>query len=229
MKRIIIDNSRIREHDEIDINLLKEGFIFNDFGLIIQNLPCFKHDFKIHVIFDPEHWRCWIGVWGPELKVITYYFGYNVLRGFEFGNCEKDITQDEDEIDAAYQLINLVMDACMTMKEDAYERAIKYKKSPDTKEFDKKDLKELKQLKKRHRMTDIYLIDDLVVYAALNVPEEKLKRHYNCPVWEVRGFYRHYKNGTVKWINGFQKGRDRNKGLSGKDRTYIADKRDKNI
>lgn len=229
MKKIIIDNSRIREHETVDVSLLQEGFIFNDFGLIIQNLPGFKHDFKIHVIFQPERCACLIGVWGPDLKVITYYFGYNKLRGFEFGNCDKDITKDQEEIDASYQLISLVMDACMTMKEDAYDRAINYKKHPDEKTADISDIKDLKKIKKRHKMSDIYLIDDLIVYAALTVPEEKLKRHFNCPVWEVRGFYRHYKNGTVKWINGFQKGRDRNKGLSGKDRTYIADKRDKNI
>ena len=48
----------------------------------------------------------------------------------------------------------------------------------------------------------------------------------NCPVWDVRGFYRHYKNGNVVWINSFQKGRDRNKGMS-PDRTYNASKHDK--
>ena len=183
---------------------------------------------KIGMQFYPDRDAVYISVYGKKLETITYYFGYNVMRGFQFGRMDKDITQDEDEVSAAYQLIMLALDACMTIKDESYKRALMYKQHPEERELDEYDLRALKKLKKRQKMQDIYLMDDLVVYAATTLPEERLKRHMNCPVWEVRGFYRHYKSGKVVWINSFQKGKDRNKGLS-TDKTYIADKRDKNI
>lgn len=228
MKKIIIDYSKIVEHDTVDISLLKEGFIFNECGFVIKNLPGAFRDFKIGMQFYPDRDAVYISVYGKKLETITYYFGYNVMRGFQFGRMDKDITQDEDEVSAAYQLITLALDACMTIKDESYKRALMYKNHPEERELDEYDLKVLKKLKKRQKMQDIYLMDDLVVYAATTLPEERLKRHMNCPVWEVRGFYRHYKSGKVVWINSFQKGKDRNKGLS-TDKTYIADKRDKNI
>lgn len=32
-----------------------------------------------------------------------------------------------------------------------------------------------------------------------------------CPAWEVRGYYRHYKNGKVIWVDGYTKGKERDK------------------
>ena len=227
MKTIVIEHSMIKQHDKIDIGLLTEGFIFNEFGLLIMHIGDVEK-FKIGLQFFPDKSCCYVSVF-KGLRTVSYYFAYNKMRGFEFANVEHDINSDQEEIDAAYALICLAMDACMTIKDAAYERAIRYKKHPEELEADKKEFKALKKIKKREKLPDVYLMGDLVIYAATEIPEEKLKRHFNCPVWEVRGFYRHYKNGKVQWINSFQKGRDRNKGLSGKDRTYIADKRDKNI
>lgn len=231
MKKIIIDYDKIVKHKEIDISLLKEGFIFNTCGLIVNGVPGSRYPFKIGLQFFPDKTSVYISVYGPKFEVISYYFGYSVMnnQGFVFGRHDKDITEDEQEISAAYELITMAMDACMTIKDAAYERAVTYKKNEEDLTEDLKILKRMNKLKKRHKMQSLYLMDDLIMYMATTLPEEKLKRHFNCPVWEVRGFYRHYKNGNVKWINSFQKGRDRNKGLSGKDRTYIADKRDKNI
>ena len=231
MKKIIIDYDKIVKHKEVDLSLLKEGFIFNECGLIVNDIPGSKYPFKIGLQFYPDRTAVYISVYGPKFEIITYYLGYNLMneKGFLFGRMDKDITNDNNEIDAAYELISMAMDACMTIKDAAYERAVTYKKNEEDLTEDLKILKRMNKLKKRHKLQNVFLMDDLIMYMATTLPEEKLKRHMNCPVWEVRGFYRHYKNGTVKWINSFQKGRDRNKGLSGKDRTYIADKRDKNI
>ena len=226
MKKIIIDFSKIKHHDEIDISLLKEGFIFNECGLIINDCPGTKHPFKIGMQFVPEKQAVYFSVYGRKLETIFYYFGYDVMRGFHYGRIDKDISEDQEEIEASGMLIDMCLDACMTIKDAAYERAIEYKKHPEDLKLDTHDMKKFNKLKKKHKMEDIYLMDDLVIYMATTLPEEKLKRHMNCPVWDVRGFYRHYKSGKVVWINSFQKGRDRNKGLS-TDKTYIADKQDK--
>lgn len=227
MKKIIIDRQKIKEHEKIDISLLKEGFIFNTCGLVINNIEGINHPFKIGLQFYPDRECVYISVFGKRLETISYYFGYNVMRGFHFGRMDKDITEDQEEICAAVDLINLAMDACMTLKDAAYDRAISYKKAPNDRDEDIKDLKAVTKTKKRKKLSDVYLWDDLVIYMATTLPEEKLKRSYKCPVWDVRGFYRHYKNGKVKWINSFQKGRDRNKGKAA-DKTYIAGGRHEN-
>lgn len=45
------------------------------------------------------------------------------------------------------------------------------------------------------------------------VYEEKTEafRHMSCPVWSVRGHYRHYKSGRTVYIAPYQKGKDREK------------------
>lgn len=45
------------------------------------------------------------------------------------------------------------------------------------------------------------------------VVSSKTQGHHviTCPSWEVRGYYRHYKNGKVIWVDGFTKGKDRTK------------------
>ncbi len=227
MKKIIIDFNDIKHFDDIDSDLLNEGFIFNDFCIVLKNHPGLRHDFKITVYFDTEKHNMQFGVFDPHFNVHHYWFGYDVMQGYIFGRIDDDFEDNEEE--ACTELINIILDIVMTIKEASYNRAISYKKNEELKQEVVTELNRLKKKKKKMKVQDIMLFDELCYFASVNVPEEKLKRHFNCPVWDVRGFYRHYKNGTVKWINSFQKGRDRNKGLSGKDRTYIADKRDKNI
>lgn len=44
------------------------------------------------------------------------------------------------------------------------------------------------------------------------VSKEKANKSHNeiqCPVWSVRGHYRHYKNGNVIFINEYRKGKER--------------------
>ena len=227
MKKIIIDRKDIKAHEKIDVSLLSEGFIFNECGLVINGIEGINHPFKIGLQFYPDRNGVYISVYGKQMEIITFYFFYTVMAGFQFGRIGRDINQeDPEEICAAVDLINLAMDACMTIKDAAYERAILYKKKEDERKFDESQLRQLKKIKKRNKMQDIYLLEDTIAYMATTLPEEKLKRHMNCPVWDVRGFYRHYKNGMVKWINGFQKGRDRNKGKETTDRTYIAGRKE---
>lgn len=51
-----------------------------------------------------------------------------------------------------------------------------------------------------------YLLDDIINY----VSHSKCIRNIRCTCWEVRGHFRHYKNGTVAWIRSYKKGSKRN-------------------
>ena len=225
MKKILIDYKDIKDFEgECDPSLLTEGFIFNDCCLIVQNHPGVKRDFKITLHFEPDKKAMWYAVFDTSFNVRTYIFIYDVMKGFSYGRIDKEI--EDDECEAAGGVLNLALNIIQTIKEMSYNKAIYYKKHEDEKIEDSQHLNKLKKQKKKMKVPDLFLADELVYYAAINIPEEKLKRHINCPVWDVRGFYRHYKNGNVVWINSFQKGRDRNKGMS-PDRTYNASKHDK--
>lgn len=225
MKKIIIDYKDIKDfNQEIDMSLLKEGFIFNECCLIVKNHPGTKRDLKVSVWFDTEHMCMYYAVFDTEFKTRTYILLYNKMLGFQIGRCDKDI--DDEEQGPSAGLCDLVLNVVQTIKENSYNRAIYYKKHEDEKQEVLSKIRKLSKQKKRYKCQDIYLADELTYYASVKIPEEKLKRHMNCPCWDVRGFYRHYKNGNVVWINSFQKGKDRNKGLSN-DRTYNASKHDK--
>lgn len=51
-----------------------------------------------------------------------------------------------------------------------------------------------------------YLLNDIINY----VSHSKCIHNIHCECWEVRGHFRHYKNGTVVWIRSYKKGSKRN-------------------
>lgn len=48
-------------------------------------------------------------------------------------------------------------------------------------------------------------------YSVFKNKEEKQHYQIQCPVWSVRGHYRHYKNGKVVFVNSYNKGKNRDK------------------
>lgn len=55
----------------------------------------------------------------------------------------------------------------------------------------------------------IYLFDDIVKYISEKYIPENEHHSIQCPCWEVRGHYRHYKSGKVVFIQSYRKGKDR--------------------
>ena len=60
---------------------------------------------------------------------------------------------------------------------------------------------------REHRLSTsnnkIYLLDDIITYASEKYVPESGHSEYTCPCWEVRGHYRHYKNGNVIFIKSY--------------------------
>lgn len=217
MKKILIDHKQIKHFEDLDTNLLDEGFIFNECCLIIRNLPGASHDLKVTLYFDTVNKNIQFGIFDSGFNVRHYMFLYHKMLGYSIGRVDDEMEEGEEA--AAGYMISLCLDIIQTIKEQSYNKAVYYKKHTEEKLEDIKMYNQLRKKKKRMKLPDLYLSDELTYYAAFNVPEEKLKRSIKCPVWDVRGFYRHYKNGKTVWINSFQKGKDRNKGISS-DRTY---------
>lgn len=59
------------------------------------------------------------------------------------------------------------------------------------------------------KQNKIYLFDDIVKYVSDNYIPENGHHNIQCPCWEVRGHYRHYKSGKVIFIPSYRKGKQR--------------------
>ena len=57
----------------------------------------------------------------------------------------------------------------------------------------------------------IYLFSDILKYVSDTYVPEGQHHSIQCPCWEVRGHYRHYKSGKVIFIPAYKKGKQRDK------------------
>lgn len=67
----------------------------------------------------------------------------------------------------------------------------------------------------------VYLLDDIVNYVSDSFVPTKERHEIQCPCWEVRGHYRHYKSGKVVFIPSYRKGKQRDTEKP-KDKEYYA-------
>lgn len=61
------------------------------------------------------------------------------------------------------------------------------------------------------RQNKLYLFSDILKYVSDNYVPEGGHHNIQCPCWEVRGHYRHYKSGKVVFIPAYKKGKQRDK------------------
>lgn len=82
-----------------------------------------------------------------------------------------------------------------------------------------------KKYSRKHRLSTglnkIYLFDDVIKYIHDNYVSQGSHHNIQCPCWEVRGHYRHYKSGKVVFIPSYKKGKQRDK-VPPKDKEYYA-------
>lgn len=71
------------------------------------------------------------------------------------------------------------------------------------------------------RQNKIYLFDDIVKYISEKYVPEGGHHSIQCPCWDVRGHYRHYKSGKVVFIQSYRKGKDKDTAQP-KPKQYIA-------
>lgn len=67
----------------------------------------------------------------------------------------------------------------------------------------------------------IYLFSDILKYVSDTYVPEGQHHSIQCPCWEVRGHYRHYKSGKVVFIPSYRKGKQRDTAKP-KDKEYYA-------
>lgn len=87
---------------------------------------------------------------------------------------------------------------------------------------EKENKKKNKTRKPNQKLDTVINIDEIVKYIKPGDFKRIITgstRTYQCEDWEVRGHWRHYKNGKKVFINAYHKGVKRNEGIE-KDKTY---------
>lgn len=87
---------------------------------------------------------------------------------------------------------------------------------------EKENKKKNKTRKSSQKLDTVINIDEIVKYIKPGDFKRIItgsSRTYQCEDWEVRGHWRHYKNGKKVFINSYHKGIKRNEGIE-KDKTY---------
>lgn len=219
MIQIYIPYKKIPASDQFDKNILETGFIFNEFVFSFTDICESVPVFHVAVCIDTDNKRLNFAV-RKGLKDLQYVFWYDLMRGPVFGAVNHDMQGPEEE-EAAANVLSHVLDAIMYIMEQAYNKNVYYKKHPEDKP--EADLSASNKAT-RNRKNKIYLLDDIIIYGASH-STDIITKHYKCPCWQVRGFYRHYKSGKAVWVKPFQKGWNRKKEKP-KDSIYLADKHD---
>lgn len=77
--------------------------------------------------------------------------------------------------------------------------------------------------KKEYRPIDkkVFLLDDIISYVSDSYIPSAGHHEIQCPCWEVRGHYRHYKSGKVVFIPSYKKGKQRDTAKP-KDKEYFV-------
>lgn len=219
MIQIIIPNKKIPAVDKFDMNILKTGFLFDEwlfsFTDICDDVPMFH----VACCINTDKQLLAFAV-KKESMDYQYCFFADLLKGPVYGAVNHEMEGPEEE-DAAAHVLDKVLNAITYIMEKAYDKNVYYKKHPD--HMPEGDYSAAAKNSRMHKHK-IYLLDDAIVYGAVN-SVDKITKHYKCPCWQVRGFYRHYKSGKTVWVKSFMKGWNR-KNAKPKDQIYLADKHD---
>lgn len=228
-------NTIIVNAEEIDSAMNKYNgtstpFMFDNFNLIVKSsnfadLKFKVRDYKtetIHTIIVSLNKGAWIGISTGEQRDqslkesaiiqdkktgdVTFgelFIPSSIMTYEEFDELMSEILTDygyKKNKDMLQVVCNIL--CCIMMM--GLERQRLQRKKNSQKSHHKSNSKSESSHKNR-----IYLLEDIVEYISDNYIGNKDHYEIQCPCWEVRGHYRHYKNGKVVFVKAFKKGKDR--------------------
>lgn len=197
-----------------------DNFIFNDFRVILKRSD-FKVVYKVHIenninevlyrmIKDGSYQECkfsfaeneegWNLVETPNGDLIDTY-----IENMSKKNGKTSSTQSV--VDFLSDLMRMEISFIVKLKQ--YIMNESYKRITIQKEG-RKAVKSSDSQTERKSYTRKpvvqFLLGDIIEYVGCNKRSFKIA----CECWNVRGHFRHYKDGKVVWIAGYEKGKKRN-------------------
>lgn len=193
-----------------------ENFIFQEFRLVVYGPLGLIHSYRVDWRkTDPKSMIYEIFANGRKAGKYQWLMADNdITKGAIFEIPPSGILKDEKEKSfarEAAQLILFYMGYIMNYpREHKMERPSSHRYSHE------------------HRVSTaqnkIYLFDDIVNYISEKYVPEGGHHSIQCPCWDVRGHYRHYKSGKVIFIQSYRKGKDKDT-TQPKPKQYIASSR----
>lgn len=192
-----------------------DNFIYDEFGILITKNGVMS--IGVCVLFEKE-------IEGTEIQLVildnnpidnvcyTIKFNENSIDGLDV-ICD---TYEKKFLDIGHDLAQLVLRVICYIMSEPRKREIRPKTLRENKENIDKPEKT-----KDNRENKIFLLDDIAEYVSENGLNTNSSTSYkiNCPCWNVRGHYRHYKSGKVVFVENYKKGKYRDK-IEPKCKTY---------
>lgn len=198
-------------------HIVEHGFIFNYFTLIIddprfiysehfkqgQKLP--KHTYKVKVIGlgDDQKISVKLIYERPDGMMANKTVETDVSEWLKsITNIVKDISHEKDWRNWDVNNIGVDVLPAMMFMQYAVIKSINREvvEMPVTKRK-YKPMSERKQSKPKEE----YKLFDVIRKYSKHINHNK--HHYSCEAWEVKGHFRHYKNGKTVWVKPFTKGK----------------------
>lgn len=238
MNRIFYDDRENEPRADIDIYILNDGFIFdNDFEIIYRwkdretkihyEDGYFIDDIPYAFMIEPtskgigNNDKLEVGISKADGLVRIGNITLLKHRKYEYQDALNDVMEHffSENGNLFYEHIFYGISAGI------YAMADIMKKGRERRKLIKKGSANNHKYSREHRLSTqnrkIWLMDDVIQYVSDNYIEHKSSRIIECPCWEVRGHYRHYKSGRVVFIPSYRKGKQRDKVQPKKKEYYI--------
>jgi hypothetical protein len=197
-----------------------ENFIFNEFRIMFKKDDC-KIVYKVYInenvnevtyrmIKNGSYRECkmkfkeyeegWEFIENPNGELINDYARNMIDKYGESVSNESIVKTIQKWINAEVGFIILLKQYIMN---ESYKRVTIQKEGCKT---EKSGSDQPKKKGRARKSVVQFLLGDIVEYVNRN------RREFNitCECWNVRGHFRHYKNGKIVWVAEYEKGKKRN-------------------
>lgn len=210
MNTIIVSENNIPKEIVLPHKLFLE-FIFNQFKIII-NTDAGKFSFNvklegiktIHVQtldFNEKEWTYDLSEQPSEVEWCDFYndLSQRMSLGLRIDRDDlgKSIISEEYQWFAVSSIVKIMGYIMLYPRKREQTRISSHKYS--------------REYRLSTRQNRIYLFSDILKYVSDTYVPEGQHHSFQCPCWEVRGHYRHYKSGKVVFVPAYKKGKQRDK------------------
>lgn len=230
MNKIYFYDDNNEDHIAVDLEPLKDGFIFsNDFKIFYFHKDTVFHIYYNNGFFIDDAPYAFIVELIPGKGIVfdeenkTIDISVSKKTGLkQFGNLTLLDNDDYDYQEALSCVeryffsehgFELYTNIFMGITAGWYAMSEIMRRGEERNKLIKKGLGHKHKYSREHRLSTekskIWLMDDIVQYVSDHLIEHKGFHKINCPCWEVRGHYRHYKSGKVVFVPSYRKGKQR--------------------
>lgn len=182
-----------------------ENFIFDEFAIILTTGN--KVNIGVIIFFEQgvSGTRFYLFELGDKFIKKEVYYEMYLSEKYNDGLEVMCNINDHKYLNIGHDLAQFIIRTMVYIMSYSKGRVERLKSSGKSK------VKNKKICESRSRENKVYLLDEIVEYVNENglMVSQSGTHKMNCPCWNVRGHYRHYKSGKVVFVKEYKKGKDR--------------------